>query len=364
MMAPMRVPRRALRGLLIAAALFGADGDASAHGVLLSQGEYRFEDGVLRARAVFAAPELATSVEGVDLDGDEDVSTAELETGEARAAIERGVVGRIDVTTDSGACAGRLLDAALVPGGGVEVTAEWRCPGGVREANVRMGLLDGFDAGHRHLVTMLGTTSSDVAITTAGDESFVVSGTPRASKSFAMFLGLGVRHILEGWDHLLFLFALVLVGGHLRSLIAVVTAFTAGHSISLAAGTLGLWVPPPSWVEPLIALSIAWVGVENFLVEDASRRWRITLPFGLVHGFGFAGALRELGLARAEVPAALFGFNLGVEAGQVAVLALLLPLVLWSRRQPWFGARGLYAASGAVVVAGGTLFLARVLGWG
>lgn len=336
---------------------------ALAHGGLLSQGEYRFEEGDVFARLVFASQELASSVEGSDQDGDADLSAAELETPATRAALEENLLGKISVTAGGRACVAELGRTKLVEAGGIEIGARWRCSPGVREASVDAGFLAGFDEGHRHLVTMLGTTSSEVSIAVAGNQRFSVSGTAGEHSSFGL-IGIGLLHILEGWDHLLFLFALVLVGGQLRSLIAVVTAFTIGHSLSLAISTFGFWVPPPSVVEPLIALSIAWVGVENFFAKDASKRWRITLPFGFVHGFGFAGALRELDLAPAQIPMAVVTFNLGVEAGQISVLCVLLPAVLWSRRQEFLGDRALHAVSVVVVAVGASLFVTRVLGPG
>src|SRR5262249_30813916 len=125
------------------------------------------------------------------------------------------------------------------------------------------------------------------------------STTPNLAWSM---LKLGVEHILTGADHLVFLLGLILVGGRWRSLVGVVSAFTLAHSITLALAALSVFAPSPRIVEPAIALSIAYVGVENLFVKDASKRWRITFPFGLIHGFGFAGALREIALPRAELP--------------------------------------------------------------
>lgn len=338
-----------------------APASALAHGGLLSQGEYRFEDGDVFARLVFSSQELASSIDGCDQDGDVELSAAELETPATRAALEKNLIGKIAVTAGDRACVAELGKTKLVEAGGIEIDARWRCPSGVREATVDAAFLPALDEGHRHLVTMLGTTSSDVSIAVAGNRRFSVSGTAGKHSPLGL-VGVGLWHILEGWDHLLFLFALVLVGGRMRSLIAVVTAFTIGHSASLAISTFGFWVPPPSVIEPLIALSIAWVGVENFLAKDASKRWRITLPFGFIHGFGFAGALRELDLAPAQIPAAVLTFNLGVEAGQIAVLLVLLPLVLWSRRQTWFGERALHVVSVVVVAVGASLFVTRLFG--
>jgi hydrogenase/urease accessory protein HupE len=174
-------------------------------------------------------------------------------------------------------------------------------------------------------------------------------------------LKLGVEHILTGADHLVFLLGLVLVGGTLRALLGVVTAFTLAHSITLALATLSVVAPSPGLVEPAIALSIAYVGVENLFVRDVSKRWRITFPFGLVHGFGFAGALRQIALPRGQVPLALISFNLGVETGQLAVLTLALPsLMVLTRRSPWFEDRGVKLVSALIAVGGGALFIARL----
>jgi hydrogenase/urease accessory protein HupE len=173
---------------------------------------------------------------------------------------------------------------------------------------------------------------------------------------------MGIEHILLGYDHLVFLLGLVLVGGKWRELIWVVTAFTIAHSITLALAALGIWAPSPRIIEPAIALSIAYVGVENFFVADAGKRWRITFPFGLIHGFGFAGALAELGLPRAQVPVALLAFNLGVELGQLAVMALVVPLVLYLRKREAFRDKGVKAISTLIVVAGTVWFVLRVVG--
>src|SRR5437867_3522899 len=173
---------------------------------------------------------------------------------------------------------------------------------------------------------------------------------------------LGVEHILTGYDHLLFLLALVLVGGPLRSVLGVVTAFTLAHSVTLAVAALGVWVPRPTLIEPAIALSIAYVGIENCVRPDMRRRWRLTFLFGLVHGFGFAGALREVALSAVQIPLALASFNVGVEAGQLAVLAVVLPLVSWLGGRVWFAGRGVQVASIAISAIGLCWFVVRVTG--
>jgi hydrogenase/urease accessory protein HupE len=185
--------------------------------------------------------------------------------------------------------------------------------------------------------------------------------TPATTGSSAWaFFKMGIEHILTGYDHLVFLFGLVLLRARLKELLAVVTAFTIAHSITLAIAVLGIFTPSPRFVEPAIALSIAYVGIENFFVKDGSKRWRITFPFGLIHGFGFAGALQQINLPRPQIPVALVTFNLGVEAGQLFAMSIILPMVILIRQKDWFEPKGVRVLSGAVALAGGIWFVMRI----
>lgn len=187
-----------------------------------------------------------------------------------------------------------------------------------------------------------------------------------ASASFTDYLGLGLRHIVTGHDHLLFLLGLLTACTHWRSLWVIVTSFTLGHSITLALATLGPDLPPAAWVEPLIAASILWVGVENILRAGIEPplpgRALATLLFGLAHGLGFAGILRELGVGANGRPAALplFAFNLGVELGQLAFSAVTWPLLLLLRRYPPLARNALPALSGCVALAGACWLVERI----
>lgn len=150
----------------------------------------------------------------------------------------------------------------------------------------------------------------------------------------ARFLVLGVEHIFLGYDHILFLIALIVVGSRLGTLVKIVTAFTVAHSVTLILAALE-WVSLPSrLVESGIALSIAWVAAENFWLRRADHRWILTFLFGFVHGFGFANVLRDLGLPSRGLVSSLLAFNAGVEVGQLAIVALVFPLILWSARRP------------------------------
>ena len=145
------------------------------------------------------------------------------------------------------------------------------------------------------------------------------------------FVRLGVEHILRGFDHLAFLLALVVAARGLRALVGVVTSFTLAHSCSLAAAALGWIVPPARVIEVLIALSIVFVALRNLLDDRPRRLWPEAFGFGLVHGLGFAGALSQTLSAEPRKLRALFGFNLGVELGQLAVVLVAVALLALAR---------------------------------
>ncbi len=146
---------------------------------------------------------------------------------------------------------------------------------------------------------------------------------------------LGIEHIFTGYDHLAFLLALLLATTTLVSLAKVVTCFTLGHSITLVLATLGVLSMPSRLIESLIALSIAYVAIENFVGRKLVHRWLVTLVFGFVHGFGFSNVLSEMELGRSRLAMSLFSFNIGVEIGQLAFVAILFPLLLYIGRTPW-----------------------------
>ena len=180
------------------------------------------------------------------------------------------------------------------------------------------------------------------------------------------FVPAGAYHIAIGPDHLLFLVGLLLPGGSLRRLALIVTAFTVGHTVTLSLAALNIFAPPAAIIEPLIALSIVLVGVDNLLVGDAGAASRDLRPwmaglFGLVHGFGFASVLREFGLPDEALGWSLFGFNLGVELGQLAFVLPIAALLAWIRgRSALAGARLAMVGSVVVALAGAYWFVQRV----
>lgn len=171
---------------------------------------------------------------------------------------------------------------------------------------------------------------------TASAPMAVIAAKPSGWQVWRSYFTLGVEHILEGWDHLLFVIALVLLVRRGWAVAKAVTAFTVAHSLTLAGVSLGFLGLPGRPVEAVIALSIVLLAVETARGEHPSftRRWPwvVAFLFGLVHGFGFAGALREIGLPEGEVPAALVSFNLGVEAGQLSVVLAVLAVMALVRR--------------------------------
>ena len=200
-----------------------------------------------------------------------------------------------------------------------------------------------------YAMTIRGAPSSAPApVWLEGDQSSapfaVASPTPPVDRLATAwtYLSLGFTHIVPlGLDHMLFVLGIYLLSGRARSVLWQVSAFTVAHSITLGLSMYGLLAVPPGVVEPLIALSIAYVAIENIFLSEL-RSWRVALvfAFGLLHGMGFAGALKELGLPRSEFVTALVTFNVGVEAGQLAVIGAAFLLVGWQcGNRPWYRGR-------------------------
>ena len=190
-----------------------------------------------------------------------------------------------------------------------------------------------------------------------------IAGSGQTSwKVIQRFVPAGVEHIWTGPDHLLFLLALLLPGGTVRRLAAIVTAFTIAHSITLSLAVFNLVTPPPSVIEPAIALSIMYAGADNLLARDGrDLRVLTAFGFGFIHGFGFASVLREMGLPAGALGWSLFSFNLGVEIGQlVIVLAVAAALQLARSRRPTWSRPLTVAGSSVVIAAGAFWFVQRV----
>jgi len=212
------------------------------------------------------------------------------------------------------------------------------------------------------------------------------AATPPAESAASTFLGFvreGVHHILIGYDHILFLLSLLLPAVWIRSVkpdprtglgrarwvpandlrhaltsvLKVVTAFTVAHSITLALSVLDVVDPPSRWVESVIAASVVLAALNNLWPLVSEARWKLTFAFGLVHGFGFASALKDAGLAKGALAAPLVGFNVGVEIGQLCIVAVVLPLA-WSLRGTRTY-RGAFAGGSLAIAAVAALWLVQ-----
>lgn len=286
-----------------------------------------------------------------------------------------GSVTAAELQKSRDAIAGYLRDHAEVEAGGRRLTPELRHTTTWRDNNdfpylqaavsyaagapvsglrIRVHVLTDLYADHRNLADIDLGDHREEFVFQHGNTWSGQRGAADPWRTAREFTRLGIEHIFTGYDHVLFLLGLLLAGRNVRNLIAIVTSFTIAHSLTLALATLGL-VQPVGWmIEALIALSIAYVGLENLVVQEIRHRWRITFFFGLVHGFGFASILQSMNLERGGLMISLFTFNLGVEIGQIAIVALFWPLLQRIAMTEYRAAMVRYAS---IVILGTGVFL-------
>jgi len=224
-----------------------------------------------------------------------------------------------------------------------------------------------YDPRHQTFLNIYEGDELTQAILDRGRRAFeYFTGTRQGSfAAVQKFLPAGIHHILIGPDHVLFLIGLLLLGGTIGRLALIVTAFTVAHSITLSLAALDLVTPPARIIEPAIALSIIFVGADNLLVKSSAgardvRAW-IAFAFGFIHGFGFANVLREMDLPARSLGWSLFAFNLGVEVGQLLVVAVVATALAALRSRNEAAGRQLAFAGSVVVMAAGAFwFIQRV----
>ena len=233
------------------------------------------------------------------------------------------------------------------------------------QIKIRSAAIGSLSRGHRQYLSALdehGNKLADMILDSSSDKLDVDAPSGARTGSLLQFLGLGVEHILTGYDHLVFLLGLLLVGAGFRDVARIITSFTAAHSITLALSTLDVVRIPPAIVEPMIAISIVYVGVENIFRRDLRWRWLLTFCFGVMHGFGFASALRDLGIgAGGGVALPLVSFNVGVELGQLGVAVVVFPLIWRYRKRPVFATRFAPACSILTSIAGVFWLIERIV---
>jgi hypothetical protein len=247
---------------------------------------------------------------------------------------------------------------------------------------LRDGLLFDQDSLHRGLLKVdLPGLQSSALLSPERPDAQVSRTDSSAWRVFGRYIVEGVWHIWIGIDHIVFLLSLLVLAPLLPSrqritqwpaaqqakpvlidVLAVVTAFTVAHSITLGLTIMGWLTPPPDLVEPAIALSVVLAALNNLLGINSLKRWRLAFVFGLVHGFGFASVLLDLGLPATALVAALGGFNLGVELGQLAIVGVFLPVAWLLRHTRFYRWVVVTGGSAAIVVLGLFWTLDRV-GW-
>ncbi len=307
----------------------------------------------------------------LDADRNEQVTWGEVQ--QARLSLEAMAVAGLSLSSAGGGCtlAPRTLAIRRYDNGAYAVLGiDARCPSrsGI---GLRYDLLFDRDPQHRAIVTLRDDVSARTAVVTSDHRG--VAPAAGNGRQFAGFVTEGIRHILGGYDHLAFLLSLLLPAALMRQrgdwqplqhprqgftqILGIVTAFTAAHSITLSLSALGWVVPASHWIEPLIAASVVLAALNNLWPWITARVWAMSFGFGLIHGFGFAGALSELGLPQTGRLLSLLGFNLGVEFGQLAVVCLVLPLLFLLRDKRWYSHRAMPLLSiGIAMLATGWLW--------
>jgi hypothetical protein len=305
----------------------------------------------------------------VDLDSDRDGA---LTPDEARAHLARlggATRTQILVFADGQACPGDAADVEVGTRLGTPFTLlrmVYRCPARIRTLAVTCHLFAREHPGHQVLAVIEDRSDLGAPVRQhvfgPGTELLELS-MDRAEGgrlgAVAQFLRLGVSHIFTGYDHVLFLLGLLLGATGLGALVRIVTAFTVAHTLTLVLATLGYVSLDMRLVESTIALSIAYVALENLLVRHRGR-WMLAFVFGLVHGFGFSNVLREMRIPRDTLAWSLASFNVGVELGQLVSVSALYPVLVWSRRHAW-NAWMVRAVSAAIGLAGLYWFVERAL---
>ncbi|MBW4698794.1 MAG: HupE/UreJ family protein [Aphanocapsa lilacina HA4352-LM1] len=307
----------------------------------------------------------------IGLDGDDDGAITWGEVRSRQAQIADYALARLKLAADGNSCPPNL-HALLIDRHSDGAYAVLRfaadCGRPPVALSVDYNLFFDLDPQHRGLLQLQAEDGGPVRTAILGPDSRSQRLEVRSAPwvQFFDFVREGVWHIWIGFDHILFLLTLLLPALFVRkdgrwktlgefrevflNVVKVVTAFTVAHSITLGLAALGVVELPSRWVESAIAASVILAALNNLFPIVENRRWAIAFGFGLIHGFGFASVMADLGLAKENLVLSLLGFNLGVEVGQLAIVAVFLPIAFWLR-DSWFYRRVVFTG-GSVAVAG------------
>jgi hydrogenase/urease accessory protein HupE len=315
---------------------------------------------------------LRDAAQLAELDENHDGTVTQLEFDRGRSKLEAAAASHVVIAADGKVAKDKSVRSRLDENNNVEVRLDSDAVV-FSSLEVQSKLIASLPLGHRQYLQIQdshGQTVFERLLSATADHAAVQMSRANASaaaletvRSLANFLSLGLKHILTGYDHLLFLFGLLVAARGFFSALNIITSFTIAHSITLAVATLHVVQIPSRIVEPLIAASIVFVGVENLLRGEIPKSRRlVTFGFGLVHGFGFASALSEAGVGSSigGIVLPLFSFNLGVELGQIMVAAAALPIIWRLRENPMFIARWAPACSAVIVLLGSFWLVERV----
>jgi HupE / UreJ protein len=360
-----------LRGLWLLGALLCCIAPAQAHKPSDSYLQINVQGSVISGKWDVALRDLDFAI-GLDADGDGQITWGEVRARHADIAAYAGA--RLALSADGKPCQLRMGAQQVdehTDGAYTVMPLAFNCAGPAKAPaalGMRYSLFSDIDPQHRGLLNLNvnGATRTAIFSPQAATQGFVLSETTRWQQ-FVDYTREGVWHIWIGFDHILFLLSLLLpavglwlarrwqpverFGQAFWDVLRIVTAFTLAHSITLTLATLGLVSLPSRLVESTIAASVVLAALNNVWPVFHGRRWIVAFLFGLIHGFGFASVLVDLGLPQGALALALFGFNVGVELGQLSIVAVFLPVAYLIRRS-WFYRR--------VVLTVGSLSIAVV----
>lgn len=338
-----------------------------AHPPGLSSVELQINGDKLTAKITYSLQDIEALV-AMDSDLDAEVSTVERET--SKSAIALLVAEQFIITNNHAAIvAQQPISVNYDNQNNVHIDLLYSVPLD-QELSVQSKLLYRLPENHQQFIRLSDGNGLNFKEKMLGrsDDQFFISTNANVhaignASTFGDFFELGVEHIVTGYDHLLFLFALLAVTHSFWPAIKIITFFTLAHSITLAMAGLGVVNLPSSFVEPFIAATIVYVAVENIVTDSPKGRHWLTFGFGLIHGFGFASVLSELDIAGGNngILLPLLSFNLGIESGQIAVTAIVLPIIWQLNNRLQIASLFLRGCSLVVASIGGYWFIERTL---